>query len=883
MDINQFKERAEKQQGSITSIFDKYRNANGKLNPRRYYKRNISLKPKQDIDNDESNELNGDGSYKRKSEGANINSYFGKEGQSVDFKKLYQPQEEKDLTKFFTIVHPNIQNFTVYMPYKPYSYQSETVIELTEAITKQEKLVMFESPTGTGKTQTILSSVLSIMQLERTKINPSIKTKPKLLYFTRTVSQMTQVLDEIKKCGYKVKSNILSSRSHLCLYSKVNTLKSNSEMNQACFDAQKHKECPYKVLPPHIGGERPLFDNILDIEDLKVLGEATKNCAYYFSKDMAKHSDVIVMSYKYLVDPLFRKNIKDYIPNSFIVFDEAHNLCKVLEEAGSWELGINELENVVIDTEQLSAAIHGATDAAIRRHSFITDVLDKLLIFIEKIVKNIIEESKKERLSVSSQNNFIPGTAIVRLFNLELLMDLYPRFNDILVSLADIQWRSPLEKFILICISLCKLNKLDPKHFESYKIHIAEDKRFSFFCLDPSIEFNQIQEFAPRSIILASGTLKPFDLLEKQLNTSFPIKINKIPDMDIWKRKLATIKLEHYFHHNDNKPILLNYKNRAENENIKGFLKLLAEISQTVPAGILVFLPTYSLLYEYKTALEQNPLISSQLNKSKVTYFENKHHNYKQQFNQYCKSCRTTGAVFFLVFNGKFSEGMDFKHEYARMVILMGIPFPNLMDLKIQAKKLFLEDTYKKSKEKVTLGILSQFTNTKEAVNFHEWYVNEAMIAVNQAAGRIKRNEDDYGSVLFVDSRYNQKKFSNHISDHLKQTSVNITESLQLNAFLKQFYVQNLKTEPVSKFEEMESKGLQEMFDEAAKLDEELGREKFFECVICYDKSSDSEKFRKANCGHIACEDCWKKSLSYKLECMMCKTRTRVKQLKSIN
>lgn len=49
-----------------------------------------------------------------------------------------------------------------------------------------KKYIVFESPTGTGKTQTILSTLLAFRK------NNNIKTP--ILYFTRTVSQMNQII-----------------------------------------------------------------------------------------------------------------------------------------------------------------------------------------------------------------------------------------------------------------------------------------------------------------------------------------------------------------------------------------------------------------------------------------------------------------------------------------------------------------------------------------------------------------------------------------------------------------------------------------------------------------------------------------------------------------
>ena len=40
-----------------------------------------------------------------------------------------------------------------------------------------------------------------------------------------------------------------------------------------------------------------------------------------------------------------------------------------------------------------------------------------------------------------------------------------------------------------------------------------------------------------------------------------------------------------------------------------------------------------------------------------------------------------------MVFNGKFSEGVDFKNELARLVVILGIPYANFKDNSIVVKK----------------------------------------------------------------------------------------------------------------------------------------------------------------------------------------------------
>ena len=42
------------------------------------------------------------------------------------------------------------------------------------------------------------------------------------------------------------------------------------------------------------------------------------------------------------------------------------------------------------------------------------------------------------------------------------------------------------------------------------------------------------------------------------------------------------------------------------------------------------------------------------------------------------------GALLFAVFRGRASEGLDFSDNYARAVIAVGIPFPNVKDVKVK-------------------------------------------------------------------------------------------------------------------------------------------------------------------------------------------------------
>jgi len=109
------------------------------------------------------------------------------------------------------------------------------------------------------------------------------------------------------------------------------------------------------------------------------------------------------------------------------------------------------------------------------------------------------------------------------------------------------------------------------------------------------------------------------------------------------------------------------------------------------------------------------------------------------------------------VCRGKVSEGVDFSDEQARGVIVLGIPYPSIMDLKIQTKILHNDNLNK---------------DNKNCLSGSSWYNLIAYRAINQAIGRCIRHIDDYGAILLVDDRYliqsNKEMISKWIRNNLK-------------------------------------------------------------------------------------------------------------------
>ena len=122
--------------------------------------------------------------------------------------KQYFPIEiNEQKAKSHNIV--NIEGIKIYFPYKPYPQQKTYMEKVVSTLNNQGSISALESPTGTGKTLCLLCAILGWMQQTKKEIS--------IYYGTRTVSQINNVLKELKKTCYNLQFSFLASRVHTCL------------------------------------------------------------------------------------------------------------------------------------------------------------------------------------------------------------------------------------------------------------------------------------------------------------------------------------------------------------------------------------------------------------------------------------------------------------------------------------------------------------------------------------------------------------------------------------------------------------------------------------------------------------------------------------------
>ena len=152
----------------------------------------------------------------------------------------------------------------------------------------------------------------------------------KLLYCSRTHTQIKQVVRELRKTAYKPRIMVMGSREQLCVNPSV---RSQPPYAQKTLCHSLGPLCPYferaSVVAKHFYEDPSIPKNgTLDIEDLYDLGVRKRCCPYFLSRDIeiTLHSQVVLLPYNYIMDPFIRSTLPFDMRECTVIIDEAHNI-----------------------------------------------------------------------------------------------------------------------------------------------------------------------------------------------------------------------------------------------------------------------------------------------------------------------------------------------------------------------------------------------------------------------------------------------------------------------------------------------------------------------------------------------------------------------------
>ncbi|KAH8387488.1 hypothetical protein KR093_007325 [Drosophila rubida] len=701
-----------------------------------------------------------------------------------------------------------IEGIAVHFPFEPYSVQRDYMEKVIMCLRESSNGVL-ESPTGTGKTLSLLCSTLGWLRTRKTDVEfekhvikrqqkppstladqvlnnelvavlgkPTNWGVPKVIYASRTHSQLNQAMRELKRSAYgNMRAVVLGSRDQLCIHTDVMREQGNSNKVNMCKLKVHSKTCSFQ-LRVESKKDHPEFHGppIMDIEDLVKVGQRLRMCPYYASKELVKDADITFMPYNYLLDPKARKANKIDLSNTIVILDEAHNIEKICEESASVQIRTSDVAMAIEDVTHImklftSDNVDAATDDP---KDFTMDdltLLKEMLLELEKSFDGITVDDGVSQTFPANYMYKLLGDANFTYANCATIVGLLDKLVQYLMvasqqSTMMRKGNSFLVLSELLNIVFANKEEILSKVDVSFKVHVELEegrqskqpaagksssgwlgkgnnattsaktaKIINFWCFNPGFGMEQLLNTNVRSVILTSGTLAPLKPLIAELAipvAHFLENPHIVDENQVYVKIIGTGP--------DREQLISNYRNRDNPKYMRSLGSTILNVSRVVPDGLLVFFPSYPMMNACVDSWQASGLWAD-LSRRKPIFMEPRG---KDQFTstmeEFYQAIRDSkGAIFMAVCRGKVSEGLDFADRNGRAVIITGLPFPPMMDPKVMLKRRYLD---------------CNRTKENELLTGQAWYTLEATRAVNQAIGRVIRHRHDYGAILLCDSRF---------------------------------------------------------------------------------------------------------------------------------
>ncbi|OPY34108.1 MAG: ATP-dependent DNA helicase [Methanomassiliicoccales archaeon PtaU1.Bin124] len=617
-------------------------------------------------------------------------------------------------------------------PYSPRPNQAE-FIRLIEEATANDRHIVVESGTGTGKTVCALVGTLQA----------ALRTGKKVLYLTRTNSQEKQVITELRKINERqaVFGIAIQGRQVTCpLFRRDPDLKGGSpeELSRLCREKKRKsmqdqpggcrfftetRLADHDELANHCRSTIPTAEEFVEYCDQKGY------CPHELLKELAREARVVAAPYAYFFMPFIRNSLLDWMDVSLgdliVIVDEAHNLPDYTREVESFQLSSWALDAVEKEIEEFG-------DPDVLPTASIRDVLVEM--------KRLIQEALAEYLI--DEDGLIPPAFVE-----EGLMSAFTTSSRGLQTMA----KALMEQGEVIRERKAQEGRLPRSYIhglggfinfwtsldeaEYVKLIIGGDNpTLRAYCLDPVVTTSVL--LGCGGSLHMSGTLVPLseyrDTIGLPANTALATYPSPFPQEN---RRIFYLE-----------DCTTKYEEMAQDEDmVPRMEEHVVQICNVMDRNTVVFFPSYALMDRFigdkvlarirrKVHVEERGMGQAELMEV-VSRF---------------KGQRDEGAVLFSVVGGRISEGIDFPDKDLEVAIIVGVPYPR-PTAKQRALMHFYETKFRKGWE-----------YTVKVPTFRK---------MAQAIGRLIRTETDIGAAVILDRR--AKQFSERMEMDETQAPVN--------------------------------------------------------------------------------------------------------------
>ncbi|PIK50392.1 hypothetical protein BSL78_12716 [Apostichopus japonicus] len=602
---------------------------------------------------------------------------------------------------------------------------------------------------------------------EEDKVNTDEDELTKVYYCSRTHSQLSQFVHEVRKSpfGGEVRLTNLGSRQTLCINPTVRKLKSLTLINDRCLDMQRNKTVPKKSKEDSGTAKRrrasstscPYYNQArleefkdklamepLDIEQLVDSGKEIKACPYYGTRHSVPFSQIVVLPYNILLHKSTREACGIKLDGNIVIIDEAHNLLETISSVHSVEVSGRQVNKAF---SQLGQYMHRYKSRLKAKNlMYIKQILQVLTAFIGAL-------GSKPASTPATNQEAKPGSSTTLL-----------TINDFLfeAKLDNINFFK-LQRYCQRSKISHKLNGFVEKKMDS-EVKLVGDIKESSQAMGMSNFLKQIKEQQ-----LQKGLKNEKNIKDEAGGSSCESMEASSPLMHIQSflqaltnadrdGRVVIYKKGHVIPPDHLLPICLShgpsgrqmeftFQSRNKPETLDELGRILVNLSTIIPAGLVCFFPSYEYAdnvfsywgktgvlsrLEKKKAIFQEPKKATQVEQVLGSFASVIKYNFKDHVTKFfhlsllkpiSKPLGTqNGAILFCVVGGKMSEGINFSDDMGRCVIMVGLPYANIQSPELKEKMDYLN---------ATMPLIQGRT----AGQVH--YENMCMKAVNQSIGTV--------------------------------------------------------------------------------------------------------------------------------------------------
>ncbi len=616
--------------------------------------------------------------------------------------------------------------------------QQEFYADATEAAL-DGKILLANAPTGVGKTAAALSAALAA----------AIPNNRKVVFLTTRNSHHLQALFEARKINeshgkeiemlkgfpgeraLKVIDKV--SKPKMCLFSPKNGL-------VRC----DYAKCKYSKPPNNEVAN--LLVAPLSAAQVQELGKAKQFCAHNATLAAMEGADLIICDYSYIFDPeildLFMSKAKCTLANMDLIIDEAHNLSERIR-------GMNEQ---IIDDLILKNAIAGLSEAMIiaRKTDFLlADDAASLIAYLKgTFIPNIKSLAKK--LNPGDERPVGPGwlQSLSPDFGLGAFVsaDQLGKSEKLSLQLArqyatlrteylnvkdgeepDIESMMALHRLAQFIDSAEKAGSQGAKHGVFFKLESDGNYVMKAMLYDPASAAESVFSQA-HSAILMSGTLIGKETMADMLG--------------IGKGRIIRLEKESYSSPFDEAraPVSIitgassRFIGRSDPEKMRDMASAIEKAAESChPSSFAVYYPSYEYMELVLKALNL-PKFSHEIELKGMGHYESEEMMRRIER----KTQDGQSVAMHAVLGGSYSEGVDFKENPFKPIIIAGYPFPKPTAFQIAYEKYLERKFDSKAKAQDCASLLP------------------AAIKTVQAIGRGIRSQSDWCYILLIDDRFQQ-------------------------------------------------------------------------------------------------------------------------------